>query len=132
MLASEIYRKNILPYYLVITDGRGVTREYIDESCPSELEPYEIAYKMKLKQTDSFAYAWVGSYVASAVTVAVDYCLNGRKARSEYIKEQLMKDDETERENKLKKEREKFMAGLMAMKANFELNHPKKEVDHES
>lgn len=92
-MTGEIYRKEILPYYLMITDGCGINTEYIDDSCPTELEPYEIAYNMKLKQKDSLIYAWVGNYVGSAVLVAVDSCLNGRKAKSEYIKEHVIKDE---------------------------------------
>ena len=111
----------------MITDGCGINAEYIDNSCPTELEPYEISYNLKMKQKDSFSYAWVGNYVKSAVLVAVDHCLNGRKAKSEYVKSPMLNAVESGREDKIRAEREKFVAGLMAMKANFEMNHPKKE-----
>lgn len=126
-MTGEIYRKEILPYYLMVTDGCGVSAEYIDNSFPTELEPYEIAYNLKMKQKDSFAYACVGNYVTSAVLVAVDRCLNGRKAKSEYIKKPILNNMASDKEDKIRAEREKFVASLMAMKANFEMNHPKKE-----
>lgn len=45
-------------------------------------------YKQKIKQEDYLA--WVnGRYTMSAVATAVEHCLNGRKAKSEYIKEPL-------------------------------------------
>ena len=98
-MTGEIYRKEILPYYLMITDGCRINTEYIDNSCPTELEPYEIAYNLKMKQKDSFAYACVGNYVTSAVLVAVDHCLNGRKAKSEYTKERAIQDESKISEN---------------------------------
>lgn len=98
-MTGEIYRKEILPYYLMITDGCGINTEYIDNSCPTELEPYEIAYNLKMKQKDSFAYACVGNYVTSAVLVAVDHCLNGRKAKYEYTKERVIQDESKISEN---------------------------------
>ena len=83
----------------MVTDGCGITAEYIDDSCPAELESYEIAYNLKMKQKDSFAHACVGNYVTSAVLVAVDRCLNGRKAKSEYTKERVIQDESKISEN---------------------------------
>ena len=38
-------------------------------------------------------------------------------------------EDEKTKEERLQKQREAFLGGLLAMQANFELNHPKKESE---
>lgn len=50
-------------------------------------------YKEKLKEDDYLAWHF-NQYTLSAVTVAVDRCLNGNKARAEYIKRPIMSDHE--------------------------------------
>lgn len=62
----------------------------IDWSSPADLEPYAKAHKLEVKENDSIIHAVCGNYVLSAVSVAVEHCLAGRKAKSEYIKEPLM------------------------------------------
>ena len=42
--------------------------------------------------------------------------------------QRFLEDEET-KEEKLQKQREAFLGGLLAMQANFELNHPKKESE---
>ena len=41
----------------------------------------------------------------------------------------LYEEDEATKEERLQKQREAFLGGLLAMQANFELNHPKKESE---
>lgn len=77
--------EDILPEYLAI----GVTWEQFMDSCPKELEPYEKAYKNKIKEQDYLQYMWWGSYGVSALTVAIDKCIHGRKAKAEYVKEPI-------------------------------------------
>lgn len=74
----------------MVTKGYGFSVEDIDWSCPADLEPYAKAHKLEVMENDSIAHAVCGSYVLSAVSVAVEHCLAGRKARSEYIKEPIM------------------------------------------
>lgn len=80
-------------------------------SCPKELEPYDIAHKMKIQERDNLEYLWWGNYGISALTVAIDRCLHGRKASAEYIKEPLYKglleDVGLTEEEKYKKELQK-------------------------
>ena len=69
-------------------------------SCPADLQPYADAYSLERKQRDNEMWMWFGTYGLSAVSVAVEHCLAGRKARSKYIKkpinEQQGKDDSVE------------------------------------
>lgn len=74
-----------------------------------------------------------GSYGISALTVAIDRCLNGHKARSKYIEKPIMQELEEKNkplsEEEMDRQRELFVAKLEAMRVNFELNHKKKEAD---
>lgn len=74
-----------------------------------------------------------GSYGISALMVAIDHCLNGRKARSKYIEKPIMQELEEKNkplsEEEMDRQRELFVAKLEAMRVNFELNHKKKEAD---
>lgn len=67
----------------------------------------------------------MGQYVMSAVSVATDHCLNGKKASSKYIEAPLMrlnKSDNTLSEEEIQRQREIFVTMLLAKKSNFELN----------
>lgn len=54
------------------------------DSCPKELEPFVEAEKLRLKRQDEDMWV-MGIYVQSAVSVAVEHCLAGRKAKSRYF-----------------------------------------------
>ena len=60
------------------------------ESCPKDLYPYDKAHELKLKEQDELQYMWWGNYGISALIVAIDSCLNGKSAKSEYIKSPIM------------------------------------------
>jgi hypothetical protein len=114
--------------WLLCTKGYGFTVKDIDSSCPADLEPYAEAHKLEMKKKDRNMWMWWGEYGLAATSVAVDHCLNGRKAQSKYIDKPIMERLETaSNEKKLQKQRKAFLAGLMAMQANFELSHPRKE-----
>lgn len=61
------------------------------ESCPKELESYDIAHRKQLEEQDYLQHLWWGNYGVVAMGVAVEHCLNGKKATSEYIKEPVLK-----------------------------------------
>lgn len=61
----------------------------IDQSCPTDLEPYAKAHKMHLQEQDRQFYA-MGVYTLSAVSTAIERNFAGKKARSEYIKEPFL------------------------------------------
>lgn len=47
-------------------------------------------HKLEVQENDNIIHAVCGSYVLSAVSVAVEHCLAGRKAKSGYIKEPIL------------------------------------------
>lgn len=76
---------------MVATKGYGLSVDDIDWSCPADMEPYLKAHKEELKEKDYLA--WIqGQYTLSAVSVAVEHCLAGRKAKSKYIKKPLLQE----------------------------------------
>lgn len=70
----------------MVTKGYGFSIDDIDWACPADLEPYAQAHKMEQKENDSMAWLYCGNYVLSAISVALEHCLAGSKAKSEYIK----------------------------------------------
>ena len=117
----------------MVTKGYGLTVNDIDWSCPADLEPYAKAHKQEIMEQDGLMHAWWGAYGLSAVSVAVEHCLAGRKARSKYIKEPVLAKLEEQNkpvsEKELQKQRELFVAKLEVMKTNFELSHPKRRKE---
>lgn len=73
--------EDVLPHYLSI----GVSKQEIMESCPKELEPYDIANKRKMIRFDEMMYSWWGTYGLSAMSVAIEHCLAGKEAKSSYV-----------------------------------------------
>mgnify|MGYP001625081510 CR=1 FL=1 len=77
--------EDILPRFL----NMGVSYDFFMDSCPAKLKPFEIAYKEKLKQTDQLMHMF-GMYVESAVQVAVERNLYGKKSKNQYMKEPML------------------------------------------
>ncbi len=109
-----------------MTKGYGFTVDDIDWSSPSDLEPYSKAYKLHIQQQDYMA--WIhNQYTLSAVSVAVEHCLAGRKAKSRYIEKPLL--EKIEQKNKpmtqeeIERQRLLFISKMNVMKTNFELNN---------
>ena len=95
------------------------------DSCPKELEPYDIAHKNKIKEQDMLQHMWWGNYGVSALIVAIDRCFSGKKSKAEYIKEPIlsrMSENDGLTEEEMQKQRELFVAKLQVMQTNFELS----------
>lgn len=110
----------------------GLTYKEFMRCTPKVLEAYGKAYKIKLKTIDRIAWQIGGNYILSAVSVALEHCLAGKKATSKYMEKPAMEELEFKNkplsEEELQRQRELFVARLEAMKTNFELNHkPKKQ-----
>ena len=107
----------------------GVPYELFWHLSPRKLNAFYKADEIILKRKD--AEMWhLGQYILSAVSVATDHCLNGKKAQSKYIEQPLMRikaSQEQLSEDELKVQREIFVAMLMAKKTNFELNNKKEK-----
>lgn len=112
-----------MPHYLAI----GVSWERFMDSCPKELEPYDTAHRKKIEEQDYLQYLWWGNYGMCAMGVAVEHCLNGKKAKSKFLDKPVMQRIEEQNksmsEDDLQRKRELFVAKLEVMKTNFELNH---------
>lgn len=114
-----------------MTKGYGFTVEDIDQSCFSDLEPYEKAYEQERTEQDRLQHAWWGTYGLSATMVAVERAVFGRKAQSEYIKtticEQSMANRELTEEEK-RREVDLFFAQEDARLANWKRRKRRKEM----
>lgn len=111
---------------MVATKGYGLSVDDIDWSSPADMKPYLKAHNEELKEKDYLSWLQ-GQYMLSAVSVAIEHCLAGRRAKTKYIKKPLLQEIEENNkpmtEDEIKRQRELFVAKLEAMKTNFELNH---------
>lgn len=99
------------------------------DSCPKELEPYSIAHKKKMEEQDYLQWQWWGSYGLSAVCFAVDHCLNGKNAKTQYLEKPIFsvvnKTELTEEEKQ--REVDRFFAQEEARRINWRRNHKKNQ-----
>lgn len=64
----------------------------------------------------------VGSYGVSALVYAIDHCLSGQKAKTEYLKAPIIEGEikKMVEENNIQRQREEFVRWMETMQANFE------------
>lgn len=78
-------------------------------------------------------HMWFGTYGLSAVSVAVEHCLFGRKAKSKYIEKPVLSEIQERKTNKELTEEEKqtkldmFVMSLKIMESNFKAEHKNKK-----
>lgn len=115
----------MLPHYLSI----GVSYERFMDSCPKELEPFDKAHKKKIIEQDEMQHFWWGNYGISALMVAIDHCMNGRKATLKYLSEPLlsknMSGSEQLTEERKQAELNAFILENEKMRNNWKKNHRK-------
>ena len=76
-------------------------------------------------EMDYMMHMWFGTYGLSAVSVAVEHCLAGRKAKSKYIEKPVLSEIQERKTNKELTEDEKqaqldkFVMSLKIMESNF-------------
>lgn len=76
-------------------------------------------YQEKVKQQDYFAWLY-NQYTLSAVSVAVEHCLAGRKAKSKYIEKPFLQDiSEREEKNRYKETKEETAVFEMKQRINL-------------
>ena len=105
-----------------------MTRREFMKSKPIELVSYGLAYKMQEKKKDEDMWRQ-GFYVYKAFeTVMAHFSagLSGRKCKAEYPQEPFSFAKQSN-DKDIQKQRELFVAGLMAMQSNFELEKKSKE-----
>lgn len=120
-----MYCEEIRPYWILVTKGYGFTVDDIDWSSPTDLEPYSKSYNLQLQQQDYMSWLH-NQYTLSAVLVAVEHCLAGKKAKSEYIKKPILSKEykDAETEEQIEKDIQKAILTeqqYMAMAINKEL-----------
>ena len=113
----------------------GVSWDEFWHMNPRILAAIADGYKQRIRHADYMN--WLnGHYILSAVAVAVERNLAGKKAKLEYDKKPILEQVEEENkpmsEEELHKQRVLFMEKLKIMQANFELAHPKKAKGGES
>ena len=83
-------------------------------------------------EMDYMMHMWFGTYGLSAVSVAVEHCLAGRKAKSKYIEKPVLSEIQEKNSNKILTEDEKqaqldkFVMSLKIMESNFKAEHENK------
>lgn len=89
-----------------------MTEEQFWHSNPRIIKVWEKAYKASRRRENEFIHTWVGNYGISALTAAIDHCLNGRKAKTKYIEQpiEMFEKTEEEKEQDAIKARQKFIA----------------------
>lgn len=112
-----------MPHYISI----GVSKSEVLESCPKELWPYDKAHIKKIEQTNGLMHIQ-GQYIAEAIKSTVCNMLGGKTSKKyEYPKKPYeINNQQKSTEDELQRKREAFVAGLMVMKSNFDLEHSKK------
>lgn len=101
------------------TKGYGFTVKDIDCSCPADLEPYAKTYEFEQKQKDEMVWMQCGTYFLNAIQVAVERCFT-KNAKSEYIKNSILKECELrEKENSYKESREEIAVFEMKQRINL-------------
>lgn len=91
-------------------------------SCPADLEPYRDAHNLEVREADNLAYAFCGNYVLSAVDVAVERNLAGRKSKSKFVDSPMLQEFGMSEEERKQKQIDLFVAKMEIMKANFDAN----------
>lgn len=91
-------------------------------SCPADLEPYKEAHYLEIREADNLAYAFCGNYVLSAVAVAVERNLAGRKSKSKFVDSPMLQEYGMSEEERKQKQIDLFVAKMEIMKANFDAN----------
>lgn len=109
----------------------GITWEQFWGMNPRMIRCISIGHEKKIKEYDALIHTWVGTYGLSALSVAIEHCMNGKKAKSKFIENPIMSDVESKTEStensgglsereKIEKTEQLFMK-LSIMGANHKL-----------
>ncbi len=78
----------------------------------------------------------MGMYVQSAVGTVLEHCFAGRKAKSKYIEKPLLEELEEKNkpltEDEIQRRREKFIASMKTLEANFKAKKEAEAADENS
>lgn len=126
----EVFKNEILPFWMLCTKEYQYTPEFLCWSCPAEIEPYTKMYELAERKKDEFAWLQ-GHYMYEGTLVAIDNAFLGNKSKAKYpqkpISQQAREESgEMSHEEKMKKVRALFDR-LQIMKVNYDLSHQKEE-----
>ncbi len=92
---------------------------------PKMLEMCMKGYEQRRRLEDEQWFLRFREYGIISAALGVRVGMN--KGKVEYPQTPILyEEDEKTKEERLQKQREAFLGGLLAMQANFELNHPEK------
>lgn len=105
-----------------------MTEEQFWRSNPAKIKVYAEAWKQEQKRQNEVIHTYVGTYVLSALTTAIDGVLNGKKSKAKYMEKpiQLFELTEKEKEEEQRKAREAFLAWANLTKSKYK---ERKEVE---
>lgn len=105
-----------------------MSEEQFWHSNPAKIEVYAEAWKQEQKRQNEVIHTYVGTYVLSALTTAIDGVLNGKKSKAKYIEKpiRLFELTEKEKEEEQRKAREAFLAWANLTKSKYK---DRKEVE---
>ena len=112
----------------------GITWWQFWELNPHKIKIIAMGYKEQKIELDAMIHTWFGTYGLSAVSVAVEHCLAGRKANSKYIEKPILsefkensKDSNHLTEEEKQKQVDLFFAREKARRVNWKRNHKPKD-----
>lgn len=113
MSFREKWETELLPYYLSI----GISKEEIFESDPKDLEPYEIAHRIKMERRNTELYR-LGMYFMDSISATIGRMFGGKdKYPEEPYRIFPMTEQEQEEENE--KQLKMLLNFFGAMEENF-------------
>ena len=113
----------------------GISIAEFRHMTPRQLALCVEGHRQKLEEEDRLMWQWFGVYGTLSVLTAVDKCINGKKAKSQYIDKPLMaKGEAADGEKELTQEEKdrllkKFARSMEIRKFNFDLTHKKNDSD---
>lgn len=96
----------------------SISVEEFKHMTPYKLECCLKGHIMNRQMRDEEMWLWFGNYGLSAVSVALEHCLAGRKAKSKYIEQPIFFEEET-KSNGYKESQEEV--AVFEMKQRIEL-----------
>ena len=107
-----------MPYALLI----GMSASEFWQSNPHTMKPYTKSYMLRKEQNDNGMWI-MGQYILSAVSVSLEHCLSGKKARSKYLEQPILKDyfqnQDLTQEERDRKELEKMLSAERQWQARY-------------
>lgn len=104
----------------------GISMEEFKHMTPKELGHCVKGYKLRQRMRDDEVWEIVGNYIIPAVAIGASKIFG--KGKTEYPKQPITsKPERISKEQSIEEQRRAFVMRMRAMKANWDINHPKAE-----